>query len=193
MDRTIDNGADSLEGSFLISTARTGEFGIFDRAVILLCTHGPDGAMGLIVNNQFPKPTVADLFRELDIKSEVDLSGIGVHCGGPVERGRGFILHGADYVCEGSTPVTSDIYLTLAQTILGDLAIGRGPDRYLVAMGYAGWASDQLQEEIARNMWITGPADADIVFGSQCDEKWNLALERIGISPSALAFEGGSA
>ncbi len=194
MSITGKNGdTGSLEGTILISLARTGEGGPFDRAVVLLCSHGKDGAMGLIVNNQFPKPTLADLFNEFEIDAETDLSGVGVHFGGPVDRGRGFILHGADYECEGTLPVTPEIRLTIAQTILSDMAAGRGPKKFIVAMGYAGWDADQLEGELQRNMWLCGEAEADIVFAPESDAKWDLALQRIGISPANLVSQGGQA
>ncbi len=182
-----------LEGSFLISLGRTGDAGVFDHALVLVCSHSSDGAMGLIVNNRFKAPTLADLFNEFNIKSTVDLSDAAVHCGGPVESGRGFILHTADYRCEGTVDLASNIRLTVAQTILGDLASGRGPSRFLAAMGYAGWDGDQLESELERNMWLGAPATADILFAPRDADKWGMALESIGLTPSLLATGGGSA
>lgn len=190
--RPTENQPD-LDGSFLISLGRTGEAGVFDHALVLLCSHSKDGAMGLIVNNRFKAPTLADLFSEFNIKSTIDLSNVAVYCGGPVESGRGFILHTADYRCEGTVEVAGNICLTVAQTILGDMAIGRGPKRFLAAMGYAGWDAEQLETELANNMWLGAPATADILFAPRDADKWGMALESIGLTPSLLATGSGNA
>lgn len=182
-----------LEGTFLISMGRTGAAGIFDHALILVCSHGSDGAMGLIVNNEFSSPTLADLMREFKIHTTVDLSGIGVFCGGPVERSRGFILHSADYRCEGTVSVTGGIRLTVAQKILNDVAEGRGPKNFLTIMGYTGWAADQLESELERNMWIVAPSEAGIVFARHTAGKFDQALESIGLQSAFLIREGGNA
>lgn len=183
-----------LLGNFLISMERTDQTSVFDHALIVLCSNSPTGGiMGLIVNSRFQSPSLADLFSEFNIKSTIDLSHVSVHCGGPVEGGRGFILHSADYKCDGTQQVNKGIALTVNQHILIDLARGRGPARYLAAMGFACWEAEQLEDEIERNMWITAPADPDIVFSDKDDEKWNMALEGIGVTPGLLSIAGGNA
>ena len=193
-EETEPEDPESLEGKFLISLSRRDGGEPFDRAVVLLCEHSDEGAMGLIVNSQISRPTVGDLFKEFGIEGPPPGEGVGVHFGGPVETGRGFVLHSADYSCEGTKGVLPDVRVTIAQTILQDMAKGRGPSEYLFAMGYAGWAPGQLESELQRNMWICCDGDSGLVFGSEeANEKWEVALRGVGATPSTLAVTGGQA
>ncbi len=190
---TAEAPAQSLSGFFLISTRRDPTGGPFDRSVVLLCSHDDSGAMGLIVNACLRKPTVGDLLEEFGHGANKALKSQGVHFGGPVETGRGFVLHGADYKCEGTIEVTDEIRLSIARQILADLAEEKGPSTFLVVMGYAGWASGQLEQELQRNDWIPGQAFADVVFDPGTIDKWEAALSRNGIEPVSLAPSGGYA
>ena len=186
-------GAEYLGGSFLISTRRDATGGPFDRSVVLMCTHDDKGAMGLIVNASLRKPTVGDLLEEFGHGTSESLRHRGVHFGGPVETGRGFVLHGTDYSCDGTIEVADGVRLSMARQILVDLAEDRGPVSFLVVMGYAGWGAGQLERELQRNDWLTGRAYAEIVFADGSLDKWEAALTRNGIQPIALAPSGGVA
>ena len=192
-DNETGTGATNLTGSFLISTRRDPTGAPFDRSVVLMCSHDKDGAMGLIVNACLRKPTVGDLLEEFGHGANESLKKQGVHFGGPVETGRGFVLHGSDYACDGTIVVTEDIRLSIARQILEDLAAEKGPSAFLIVMGYAGWASGQLEQELQRNDWLTGKAYADIVFDQGSVDKWEAALAKNGIEPIALAPSGGVA
>jgi putative transcriptional regulator len=181
-----------LHGQLLIAMPGMGDLR-FERSVIFLCAHSAEGAMGLIVNKPAPDLSFADLLAQLKIPATVDLAHTRVHFGGPVEHGRGFVLHSADYtVQESSMCVTPDFAMTATVDILQDMARGAGPARSLLALGYAGWGPGQLEGEIQANGWLTAPADPEVVFGLRDGEKWSAALRSISIDPRLLS-EGGRA
>lgn len=182
-----------LKGQLLIAMPGMGDHR-FERAVIFLCSHSREGAMGLIVNKPSPDLRFADLLAQLKIPARTDLRGIRVHVGGPVEHGRGFVLHSADYtLAESSLHVSAEFSMTATVDILQDMAKGEGPHRSLLALGYAGWGPGQLESEIQANGWLTAPADLDLVFGASDGEKWGAALRSISIDPRLLSAEGGRA
>jgi putative transcriptional regulator len=182
-----------LDGQLLIAMPAMGDLR-FERAVIFLCAHSAEGAMGLIVNKPAPDLSFADLLSQLKIPSTIDLRGTRVHFGGPVEHGRGFVLHTADYaVEESSLNVSPEFSMTATVDILQDMARGEGPRRALLALGYAGWGPGQLEAEIAANGWLTAPADAELVFDARDADKWGAALRSISIDPRLLSAEGGRA
>jgi putative transcriptional regulator len=185
--------ASFLDGQLLIAMPGMGDFR-FERAVIFLCAHSADGAMGLIVNKPAPELSFGDLLAQLNIPARIDLKGARVHFGGPVERGRGFVLHSSDYVVEESSlHVSDDFAMTATIDILQDMAKGEGPKRSLLALGYAGWGPGQLESEIQANGWLTAPSDVDLVFDWRDDNKWSAALRSISIDPRLLSAEGGRA
>ncbi len=173
----------------------------FDRAVIYLCAHSADGAMGIIVNQPTNAVRFADLLVQLDVVAEDDATDLSdkaadvpVIQGGPVETGRGFVLHSADYFVDSSTlPIDSGISLTATVDILRAIAEGRGPDRAVLALGYAGWAAGQLETEMQANGWLHCTADDAIVFDQALDTKYDRALRKIGIDPVMLSSEAGHA
>ena len=182
-----------LDGHLLIAMPGMGDTR-FERSVIFLCAHSDEGAMGLIVNKPAPDLSFTDLLTQLKIEPRVDVKGIRVHFGGPVEHGRGFVLHSADYsVEESSLAVSPGFAMTATVDILQDIALGAGPAPALLALGYAGWGPGQLESEIQANGWLTAPADADLVFGRSDPEKWGAALRSISIDPRLLSIEGGRA
>ena len=183
----------SLGGQFLIAMPGMGD-PRFDRSVIFMCAHSEDGAMGLIVNKPAPDLRFSDLLKQLDIPVGRDTSAIRVHLGGPVEHGRGFVLHSADYSLKESTLQVDDRFgMTATLEILEDISQGHGPESCLLALGYAGWGPGQLEDEIQRNGWLTCEAHPEIVFSQDDDTKWSAALESMGISPSFLSSGGGTA
>jgi putative transcriptional regulator len=185
--------AEFLEGQLLISMPGMGD-SRFERAVIFLCAHSTDGAMGLIVNKPAPELRFSDLLSQLKISAEGERPEPRVHFGGPVEHGRGFVLHSAEYEVEGSTLNVSDAFaMTATVEILRDMARGAGPERALLALGYAGWGPGQLESEIQANGWLTAAAEPDLVFGARDAGKWAAALQSLSIDPRMLSAEGGRA
>ena len=166
----------------------------FERSVILICAHGPDGAMGLIVNKPAPDLSFAGLLDQLGVARSPEGRDIRVQIGGPVERGRGFVLHSADYhSAAGTIPVAGGFGMTATLDILQDLADGGGPVQAVLALGYAGWGPGQLEAEIARNDWLTAEADAALVFAEEDGSKWARALKAMGIDPLTLSAAAGRA
>lgn len=182
-----------LHGQLLIAMPGMGDTR-FERSVIFLCVHSPEGAMGLIVNKPAPDLRLAELLAQLKIQATVELAQTRVHIGGPVEHGRGFVLHSPDYtVKESSLSVSPDFSMTATVDVLQDMARGAGPARSLLALGYAGWGPGQLEGEIQANGWLTAPADSELVFGAEDSGKWGAALRSISIDPRLLSAEGGRA
>jgi putative transcriptional regulator len=164
----------------------------FQRAVILMCAHNEEGAMGLVVNKVIDQLTLPELMRQLGIDAP-GMDGGTVHFGGPVEGGRGFVLHSADYVESGTLVVGKRFALTATLDILRAIGRGEGPTRSLLALGYAGWGPGQLDAEIQRNGWLNVAADEDIIFGPDHCDKWERALAKLGVHPHTLSGDAGHA
>lgn len=183
----------NLSGSILISMPCMGD-PRFERSVILLCAHSDEGAMGLIVNKPSQELSFAGLLEHLNIPSLDEGCDIRVHFGGPVERGRGFVLHSDDYLSAAGTMEVSDgLAMTATLDILQDIARGAGPREALLALGYAGWGPGQLEAEIARNDWLTAQPEHDLIFDADDGAKWALALRGMGINPLSLSAAAGRA
>lgn len=182
-----------LSGKLLIAMPGMGD-PRFDQSVIYMCAHSPEGSMGLIVNKPAPGLKMDDLLEQLKIPRGEGSRGIGVHFGGPVEHGRGFVLHSADYgTGEGTLKVDAQFGMTATRDILQDMALGAGPEQRLLALGYSGWGPGQLEEEIHRNGWLTCDATPEIVFAPDDGAKWLAALRSLGIDPLLLSAEAGRA
>jgi len=165
----------------------------FTRSVVYLCAHTEDGAMGLVVNKLLDSLTFPDLLEQLGLESSNRGDQIRVHFGGPVESARGFVLHSTDYVHDATMMVDDNIALTATVDVLKAMASGEGPNRSLLALGYAGWAPGQLDAEIQANGWLMVPADEELVFGEDVGSKWHQAISKIGIDLSKLSTESGTA
>lgn len=165
----------------------------FAHAVIFMCAHSPEGALGLVVNKPLDKPGFADLLKQLDVAPAPPRRNIAIRAGGPVENARGFVLHSADWLGEGSLRVDDTTALTASLDILAALAEGNGPAQAILALGYAGWGPGQLDGEIQENAWLTAPADPDILFDSNDTTKWRRALAKLGIDPVMLSATAGRA
>ena len=173
----------------------------FDRSVIFMCAHSDNGAMGIIVNKRAPMISFGELLDRLDIlpqESRIrlpdDVQSMLVQFGGPVEPGRGFVLHTSDYFsADTSLPIDERVALTATLDILRAMSKGEGPRRGLVALGYAGWGPGQLEAEIQANGWLLVAADTAVVFDTDDDNKWLGALAKLGISPEMLSGESGRA
>ncbi len=165
----------------------------FEKTVIYMCAHNDDGAMGLVVNRALESLTFPDMLEQLGIDPVGAGNKINVHFGGPVESGRGFVLHSRDYLQEATMVVDHDVALTATIDILKAIAGGEGPRQSLLALGYAGWGPGQLDTEIKSNGWLHVAADSDLVFGPNQDAKWQRAMDKIGIDPRMLSEDAGHA
>ncbi len=166
----------------------------FRHSVILMCAHGPDSAMGLIINKPTGEVSFSTLLDHLGIARAPGSREIRVHFGGPVERGRGFVLHGTGWGDNAATmQVPGGFRLTGTLDILEAIARGGGPQQALLAMGYAGWGAGQLESEILRNDWLVADTPADLVFGTPDRDKWAHALKGLGIDPLSLSPVAGRA
>lgn len=188
-----------LEGQLLIAMPQMTDRR-FARSVIYLCAHSDEGAMGLIINQRASHLDFTDLLNRLDITIDDnddgvsgDLLSMPVHVGGPVETGRGFVLHTSDYFAGDSTALDDGVCLTATLDILKAIASGRGPSRSIMALGYAGWSPGQLEREIQANGWLHCSSDKDLVFDPDLDAKYTRALAKIGIDPSHLVADAGHA
>jgi putative transcriptional regulator len=173
----------------------------FQRTVIYLCAHSSEGAMGIIVNQKAKKVTFSELLVQLEVIGEgegVDLPAsaekVRVLRGGPVETGRGFVLHSTDFFIQDSTlAIDPGVNLTATIDILRAIAKGEGPDRAVLALGYAGWSPGQLETEIQQNGWLHCPADPSFVFDDDLEGKYERALKKIGVDPAMLSAAAGHA
>jgi len=165
----------------------------FAKTVIYVCAHSEDGAMGLVVNRAIESLTFPDLLEQLEIGPVDSDARINIQFGGPVESGRGFVLHSSDYLQDVTMVVDSDVALTATTDILKAIAVGDGPRQRLLALGYSGWGPGQLDSEIKRNGWLHVDADTELVFGLDLDGKWDRAIRKIGIDPRMLSGEAGHA
>ncbi len=181
-----------LAGQILIAMPQM-EDERFVRSVVYLCAHNADGAMGIVVNKLFAGLSFSQLLEQLEIPSTPECDQIRVHFGGPVESGRGFVLHSDDYVHESTMMVAKGVALTATVDVLRAIAEGNGPRQSLLALGYAGWNSGQLDSEIRENAWLTVPADADLLFGHDLEHKYEQAIHKLGIDVGLLSAAAGHA
>jgi putative transcriptional regulator len=173
----------------------------FARSVIYLCAHSEEGAMGIIVNQAARKVSFSDLLIQLEviapdeaIRLPPNAETVQVLKGGPVETGRGFVLHSDDFFIDNSTlPIDKGVSLTATIDILRAIANGEGPDRALLALGYAGWSAGQLEAEMQHNGWLTCPADPALIFDTALGSKYERALQTLGIGLGHLSAESGRA
>ncbi len=187
----------SLDDSYLVGQLLVAMPGMqderFARTVIYMCAHNAEGAMGLVVNRALDALSFPDLLEQLDIDTSTAMENVDVHFGGPVETGRGFVLHSPDYLQEGTMVVADGVALTATVEILRAIASGNGPQRHLLALGYAGWGPGQLDSEIKANGWLNVGADDGLVFDTNLNTKWDRAMGKLGIDPSMLSESAGHA
>jgi putative transcriptional regulator len=200
--KTLEKGGKRgyLDGQMLIATP-TMQDERFARSLIYLCAHSPEGAMGIVVNQPAANIKFPDLLVQLNVIPEAELiqlppraETVVVLKGGPVETGRGFVLHTADFFIENSTlPIDEGICLTATLDILKAIARGTGPANAILALGYAGWAPGQLETEIHSNGWLHCAPDPGLIFGTNAEAKYEQAMRKIGIPPGMLSSEIGHA
>jgi putative transcriptional regulator len=189
-----------LDGQMLIAMPSMGD-DRFARSVIYVCAHSTEGAMGIVVNQPASHISFADLLVQLEVIPAAELielprraGGVKVLKGGPVDTQRGFVLHSSDFFIENSTlPIDEGICLTATLDILKAIARGEGPQSAVLALGYAGWAPGQLENEIQHNGWLHCAADSDLIFGQDTGGKYEKALKKIGIDLGMLSSESGHA
>lgn len=178
--RAEDRKAASLTGKLLVAAPSMMD-PRFRGTVIYMCQHSPNGALGLILNREMATVPGAAIVDQFELETEARQGEYRVIWGGPVEYGRGFVLHSTDYLREDSVVVDDGVALTTDSQILVDMLEGNGPKRSLLALGYAGWAAGQLESELMRDDWITVPGDADFVFTEDAEGMWDAAMMRLGI------------
>ncbi len=189
---TLINPSGYLAGQMLIAMPQMRD-ARFSRSVVYLCAHTDEGAMGLVINRMFNGLSFPDLLEQLNISPTPLCDPVKIHFGGPVEAGRGFVLHSTDYVQETTLVVNDDVGLTATIDVLKAIANGDGPSRSLLALGYAGWGAGQLDNEMRDNAWLSVEPDDDLLFGAAHDTKWERAIAKIGVDFSMLSGEAGHA
>jgi len=191
-DRMMDAETGYLAGQVLIATPGMQD-PRFAQSVVFVCAHSSEGAMGLIVNKPLEGMSFEELLKQLGVEPVPPNRRIRLHVGGPVEGGRGFVLHTNDYVLDGSLKVDGGVALTASVDILKEIAKGGGPRLSFLALGYAGWGPGQLDAEILENAWLSVPADEGMLFGDGLSGKWLGAYAKIGVDPLLLSGRAGRA
>jgi putative transcriptional regulator len=165
----------------------------FSHSVIYMCAHNEQGAMGLVLNRLIESITLPDLLSQLSIEQQIPDDAIRIRFGGPVESGRGFVLHSTDYAAGDTLRVDEEVGLTASLDILRAIAGGDGPRQRILALGYAGWGPGQLDAEIQSNGWLSAPADERLLFDERLDDKWERAIRKLGIDAHQLSTDSGHA
>ena len=182
----------NLGGQILLATPAMHQ-SIFKDAVIFICSHSEDGAMGIIVNKPLQALSFASICKDLKIEDQASLD-LPILFGGPVEKNRGVVLHSQDYKTEEETiECTPTVSMTASFSILSDLAKGSGPSNALLALGYSGWAPGQLENELASNCWMFGKLEDQEIFSINFENKWSISLKNTGVEPSKISSNFGSA
>ncbi len=184
-----------LTGKLLIAMPAMGDLR-FHRAVIFICAHDENGAMGLVINHKLSGVQFGDLLEQLKIPSniEVDLRNIiTVMSGGPVEGARGFLLHSSEFRQRDTVTIDNKYSITGTVDALRDVASGNGPQHLLFILGYAGWGAEQLDRELQDNAWLVADPDPEIIFEAQPEDKWERAVQKLGINPANLSHAAGRA
>lgn len=180
-----------LSGQFLLAMPGMGD-PRFDKAVIAMCVHDEDGALGISLGRIVPRIGFHALLKQLDIEPG-QAPDVAIHLGGPVEPQRGFILHSLDWGGQGSVQVGDRWTLSATLDILRAIAEGRGPSRWVAALGYAGWGSGQLEEELRGNGWFATPADESLLYDCDVGARWEAGFRSAGVDPRLLTADFGTA
>jgi putative transcriptional regulator len=196
----LSGGRGFLDGQMLIASPSMQDER-FARSVIYVCAHSSEGAMGIVINRPAANIKFPDLLVKLNVIPAADVirlpsraTGVTVLKGGPVETERGFVLHSADYFIENSTlPIDEGVCLTATLDILKAIASGDGPASAILALGYAGWAPGQLENEMQANGWLHCSADRHLIFDTDIEAKYDQAMQKIGIRPGMLSSDVGHA
>lgn len=165
----------------------------FARSVVCLCAHSQEGAMGIVINRPIERLSFDALLRQVKVDPVPAQRQIGLLAGGPVEEGRGFVLHSDDWRAEGSIAVEGGLALTANLDILKAIALGGGPRQCVLALGYAGWGPGQLESELTENAWLTAPPDEALLFDADTATKWQRAMSKLKVDPSRIVGAAGHA
>jgi putative transcriptional regulator len=195
-----DKNSEYFDGQFLLAMPGMTD-DRFARSVVYLCAHSDEGAMGIVINRRAPSLNFSELLVQLEVIAPDEAIRLPAHAGavpvlrgGPVEAGRGFVLHSNDFYIDNSTlPIDGGVSLTATIDILRAIANGSGPDRAILALGYAGWSPGQLEDEMQNNGWLTCPADAGLIFDTPLESRYDMAMRKIGIDPGFLSAQSGRA
>ena len=186
------NDSQYLTNQFLIAMPGLEDPNFF-HSVTYICEHNDQGALGLVINRPLDMQ-LGEILQHIKLQhSEPEARQIQVHLGGPVQQDRGFVLHEPLGEWEATLKVTDRIGITSSIDILQAIAKNEGPERSLITLGYAGWGAGQLEQEMAENAWLNGPADPDILFNSPDEERWKAAAASLGVDLDLLSGEAGHA
>lgn len=183
---------DYLTGKLLVAMPYMAD-NRFDHAVIYVCGHDEYGAIGLVINKPLNSLTFIDLLMQLDITTLTNPRSVNMHAGGPVEVSRGFVLHSTDYTSDSTVRVGENFCITATLDILRILAQGKGPRKFLLALGYTGWGANQLEQEIQDNYWMVVEPSEEIVFNAALDFRWRASMASLGVDPLTLSLDSGHA
>ena len=187
-----DDHASSLGGQLLLAMPGLRDPN-FTQTVTCICEHNRGGALGLVINRVHASLSAKEIFEELDIPYAPAVESAPIHLGGPVHLGEIFILHGPPFEWKGCLRFTPDLAMSTSRDVLEAIALGRAPKDFIIAVGCAGWGADQLESEIKQNSWLTCSADAELLFGTPVEARWEQAMSRIGIDPVLLSDDAGHA
>ncbi len=182
----------NLTGQLLISMP-TLEDERFFKSVIYICAHSKEGAMGIIINKKIDYDLYPDLLEQLGIDKEIGNKKLFIRYGGPVESGRGFVLHSDEIMRKETLSIRKGVALTSTSDFFDDLAKGNGPKNSILALGYAGWEAGQIEKEILSNSWMTLSTDSNFIFDEEVSNKWSNAFNLLGVDPSKLSNHSGTA
>ena len=165
----------------------------FYKTVIYMCAHSSEGSMGIIINKKIDYDLYPDLLEQLGIDKPLDKKKLFISYGGPIESGRGFVLHSDDMIRKETLNIDKGVALTSTAEFFDDLSIGKGPKNSILALGYAGWSPGQLEAEILQNSWMSLPVDTSFLFDDEVSRKWTQAYKIMGVDPNNLSFQSGRA
>lgn len=185
------DAAPFLSGQLLLAMPGIGD-PRFEKAVIAMCVHDDEGALGIGLGRVIPRLGFHDLLKQLDI-APGEAPNVPIHHGGPVDQQRGFILHTTDWGGADSIQVGDRWVLSATLDILKAIAAGRGPSRWIAALGYAGWGPGQLEQEMSRHGWFVAEGNDELLFGCDVNSRWSAAFQAAGIDARLLAAESGTA
>ncbi len=192
MNNMTDTNTNYLTGKCLVSMPGLNDDN-FKNALIFVCSHNKDGAMGFVINKKIKEFSFNDLANQLPIATSQPITPIDLYQGGPMDKVRGFVLHTTDYMKGDSIAIGEDIAVSSSVDILTDIAFGNGPKNNLIALGYASWSPNQLEQEIIANSWLVVPATPELVFKTKDEDKWLAALSSIGVDAARLCGLPGRA
>ena len=181
----------NLTGQFLISMPSL-EDDRFEKTVIYMCAHSKDGAMGIIINKKIDYDLYPDLLEQLGIDKPLEDKKLYIRYGGPVESGRGFVLHSDEVIQKETLTIDQGVALTSTSEFFEDLSKGNGPKNSILALGYAGWGPGQIEKELASNSWMTLKTNSDFIFDEKVNNKWKDAFNLLGIDASKLSLFSGN-